>query len=299
MPPEVEQVDEDGNQQGQQAPKHIRIKETPGLTKRIMRTTSKAEMTTSAALEPTAVSREGSARVVGTFLQRDGNAEGGFDATRQTASSNMVCVDVDRFGTTFLFHLGIGVQKAMMIAGAQLHHHAHHADVETAAEAQTAKHSSMDQAHVGITHVDGLVHVDMYSAYHMDFSEQTHATFCTSNQIGLEIGRYGQAQLERQAQVGIAHIHRVMHQGTRDMLVFDVGAALHIHGFWRDNQGATDRYLNKKTAHWSKIPILVKLAQGFVAQIGHLWHVHASLDANAYRLFLIIISAHLSHRNCA
>ena len=31
MPPEIEQVDDDGNQQGEQAPKHIGIKETHNL----------------------------------------------------------------------------------------------------------------------------------------------------------------------------------------------------------------------------------------------------------------------------
>ena len=139
----------------------------------------------------------------------------------------------------------------------------------------------------------------MYRALDVDLSEKTHTRLGTCHEIRLKIRCNGQVELKRQAQVRITDIHRIMHLRTRKMLILHIGAALHIHGFRHNHQNRANGNLHKQATCRSEVHFLFELTQRHVTLVPHLGHIHSTLDAYGYRLFLLVVLAHLSRRNGA
>ena len=232
--------------------------------------------------------------ILATRMQRNGDTEASLNALRQTIARDLVGIDVDGRHATLFLTLGIAVKKPLMRCHTEFQHEVVTTDGQLAADAQARKGSGMDQVHVGVTHVDGLVQFDRSGAVDVDLAEETHACLGTQGQIRLKILGDRQSELKRQTEVGIADVHRVMHVGAGEMLIADVGATLHIHGLRRDNEHATHRDLDEKPTHRSDGPSLRQLAQRLILEIIHPWEVDATLETDGKGLFLLyIVGAHL------
>ena len=107
MPPEVEQVDDDGYQQGEQAPKQIWIKETHVVKVLVFKngrirkparsdvhTVLVSEEASTHAATSDTVAREGTAGVVFSRPQRDAYANAHFDTFRKSATRDIIGVHI-------------------------------------------------------------------------------------------------------------------------------------------------------------------------------------------------------------